>query len=283
MSKFSELLNKPVLEKDSSSIVGRIKNAYFSQGCKCIVYFEMSPCNNDGKTLIPFDDVLSFKDAVVVQNSVNFRNARDIDFTAFHCGLMDMPVYTQTGVLKGIINEIEFSQNGKVVKIGTENEQYSPSAILSVGNAAILKGTPKTQKPKQQKIPRPTVETLAVIENSTKNEKQAANQAQYVLQGDILHSAPPAVFVSENSPLFTKDAFDAIMGEESEYEDTHTPTRVICDYEFLLGRVLSQNLDTYANQPIAKKGDIVTDEIVNKARLAGKLVELTLNSIKQSQ
>lgn len=243
----------------------------------------MSPCNNDGKTLIPFDDVLSFKDAVVVQNSVNFRNARDIDFTAFHCGLIDMPVYTQMGVLKGIINEIEFSQNGKVVKIGTENEQYSPSAILSVGNAAILKGTPKTQKPKQQKIPRPTVETLAVIENSTENEKQAANQAQYVLQGDILHSAPPAVFVSENSPLFTKDAFDAIMGEESEYEDTHTPTRVICDYEFLLGRVLSQNLDTYANQPIAKKGDIVTDEIVNKARLAGKLVELTLNSIKQSQ
>lgn len=281
MSKFSELLNKPVLEKDSSSIVGRIKNAYFSQGCKCIVYFEMSPCNNDGKTLIPFDDVLSFKDAVVVQNSVNFRNARDIDFTVFHCGLIDMPVYTQTGVLKGIINEIEFSQNGKIVKIGTENEQYSPSAILSVGNAAILKGTPKTQKPKQPKIPRPTVETLAVIENSTENEKQAANQAQYVLQGDILHSAPPAVFVSENSPLFTKDAFDAIMGEESEYEDTHTPTRVICDYEFLLGRVLSQNLDTYANQPIAKKGDIVTDEIVNKARLAGKLVELTLNSIKQ--
>ncbi len=275
----------------------------------------MNSCKNGEETLIPFDDVLSFKDAIVVQNSVNFKSAQDIDFTAFTAGIMDMPIYTQAGVLKGNVSEIEFSQSGKVSKICTETEQFSPSAILSAGNAIILKGAPKTPKAKPAKIPRPSVETLAVIETdnlSAQNDTAKVNIARdifvgaqndnsdctgndmpntqitetdakpdYIMQNAILHTAPPAVFVSGNSPLFTKDAFDAIVGEESEYEDTHTPTRVICDYEFLLGRVLGQDLYTYANVPIAKKGDIVTDELVSKARIAGKLVELTLNSIKQ--
>lgn len=318
MAQFSQLQNKPVLERDSSNIIGRIKNAYFSQGCKCIVYFVMNSCKNSEETLIPFDDVLSFKDAIVVQNSVNFKSVQDVDFTAFATGIMDMPIYTQSGVLKGNVSEIEFSQSGKVSKICTETEQFSPSAILSAGNAIILKGAPKTPKAKPVKIPRPSVETLAVIEtdnlsaqkdnakvimakdilkdtstdiaNATANDlptnaeiKESATDIKpdYIAQNTVLQTAPPAVFVSSNSPLFTKDAFDAIVGEESEYEDTHTPTRVICDYEFLLGRILGQDLYTYANVPIAKKGDIVTDELVRKARLAGKLVELTLNSIKQ--
>lgn len=317
MTQFSQLQNKPVLERESSNIVGRIKNAYFSQGCKCIVYLVMNSCKNGEETLIPFDDVLSFKDAIVVQNSVNFKSAQDIDFTAFTTGIMDMPIYTQAGVLKGNVSEIEFFQSGKVSKICTETEQFSPTSILSAGNAIILKGAPKTPKAKPAKIPRPSIETLAVIEtdnlsaqkdganvnmardiwvgtrddtddttNDTPNDTKITETAtevkpDYIMQNAILHTAPPAVFVSGNSPLFTKDAFDAIVGEESEYEDTHTPTRVICDYEFLLGRVLGQDLYTYANVPIAKKGDIVTDELVSKARLAGKLVELTLNSIKQ--
>ncbi len=278
----------------------------------------MNSCKNSEETLIPFDDVLSFKDAIVVQNSVNFKSVQDVDFTAFATGIMDMPIYTQSGVLKGNVSEIEFSQSGKVSKICTETEQFSPSAILSAGNAIILKGAPKTPKAKPVKIPRPSVETLAVIEtdnlsaqkdnakvimakdilkdtstdiaNATANDlptnaeiKESATDIKpdYIAQNTVLQTAPPAVFVSSNSPLFTKDAFDAIVGEESEYEDTHTPTRVICDYEFLLGRILGQDLYTYANVPIAKKGDIVTDELVRKARLAGKLVELTLNSIKQ--
>ena len=317
MTQFSQLQNKPVLERESSNIVGRIKNAYFSQGCKCIVYLVMNSCKNGEETLIPFDDGLSCKDAIVVQNSVNFKSAQDIDFTAFTTGIMDMPIYTQAGVLKGNVSEIEFFQSGKVSKICTETEQFSPTSILSAGNAIILKGAPKTPKAKPAKIPRPSIETLAVIEtdnlsaqkdganvnmaryiwvgtrddnddtmNDTPNDTKITETAidakpDYILQNAILHTAPPAVFVSGNSPLFTKDAFDAIVGEESEYEDTHTPTRVICDYEFLLGRVLGQDLYTYANVPIAKKGDIVTDELVRKARLAGKLVELTLNSIKQ--
>lgn len=244
----------------------------------------MSACKTNAEILLPFGDVLSFKDAIVVQNSVNFRDAQDIDFTAFQAGIIDMPVYTQTGVLKGNVNEVEFYQSGKVSKICTENEQYAPSAILSIGNAVILKGAEKTKKPKQNKIPRPTVETLAAIDRADNVSPAQSNEyAQYVLQSKTLESAPPAIFVSGDSPLFSKGAFDAIVGENSVYDDIHTPTRIICDYEFLLGRVLTKDLTTYSNKLIAQKGEIVSDDIVNKARLNGKLVELTLNSSKISE
>ena len=63
--------------------------------------------------------------------------------------------------------------------------------------------------------------------------------------------------------------------------DAHTPTRIICDYEFLLGRTLGADLNTYGGQLIAPKGSEVTAATVEKARYAGKLVELTLNSVKQ--
>ncbi|MDD4839662.1 MAG: PRC-barrel domain-containing protein [Clostridia bacterium] len=56
------------------------------------------------------------------------------------------------------------------------------------------------------------------------------------------------------------------------------PTRVISDYGFLLGRLVTKNIFSYSQELIAKEGDIVTTILVDKVRNFGKLVELTLNS-----
>lgn len=85
----------------------------------------------------------------------------------------------------------------------------------------------------------------------------------------------------EREPVLTKDAFEKISGIDSNsirYEDEHTPTRIICEYDFLLDRKLIADLNTYSGDLIAKKGTIITNELVETARQCGKLVELTLNS-----
>jgi len=101
----------------------------------------------------------------------------------------------------------------------------------------------------------------------------------------VIPEAPIALNPDSREPVLTHGAFQMLLeGDSTEYdEDAHTPTRIICDYEFLLGRTLGADLNTYLNEPIAKKGDEVTSEIVEKARRAGKLVELTLNSIKNAK
>ena len=90
---------------------------------------------------------------------------------------------------------------------------------------------------------------------------------------------------NDKEPVLSNGAFEVLLDGSNAYsydEDAHTPNRVICDYEFLLGRTLGADLMTYTGELIAKKNSVVTDSVVEKARRAGKLVELTLNSIKHT-
>lgn len=111
-------------------------------------------------------------------------------------------------------------------------------------------------------------------------------------------SAPPAISISPDAPKFTKDAFEQIVGSQGiirsqenvtradnndAYTDAHTPARVISDYSFLLGRTLSQDLATFAGMPLAKKGDKITDTLVNLAMQHGKLVDLALYSVNKEK
>lgn len=111
-------------------------------------------------------------------------------------------------------------------------------------------------------------------------------------------SAPPAISISPDAPKFTKDAFEQIVGSQGiirsqenvtradnndAYTDAHTPARVISDYSFLLGRTLSQDLATFAGMPLAKKGDKITDTLVNLAMQHGKLVDLALYSVNNEK
>lgn len=111
-------------------------------------------------------------------------------------------------------------------------------------------------------------------------------------------SAPPAISISPDAPKFTKDAFEQIVSSQGiirsqenvtradnndAYTDAHTPARVISDYSFLLGRTLSQDLDTFAGMPFAHKGDKITDTLVNLAMQHGKLVDLALYSVNKEK
>jgi len=56
------------------------------------------------------------------------------------------------------------------------------------------------------------------------------------------------------------------------------PPRIISDYNFLLGRMLTDDLYTYQGEIIAYKNTAITIAVVDKARMSGKLLELTYNS-----
>ena len=296
--ELSSLLFKPVIEREHSKIVGRIKNAYFSQGCNCIAYFVVSSCKNDCDALLPIDEVLCFCDALVIQNDANVRCVSDIDFTAFSSGVIGMDVYTQSGILKGKIAKVDFAKSGKVSKLYTETEQFSPQNVACVGDVILLKAA-KQSKAKKQTIPRPENETtvfalktdltqkepVRITEN--KNVKAAvaipvadasnANKSQTEAQFTPVQvtTAPMAKRPTDDSPLFSSNALKILDAPETD-DDSHTPARIISDYSFLLGRVLSGDLTSYTGTTIAKAGTIIDDSLVEKSRLCGKLVDLVL-------
>ncbi len=302
MIELSSLLFKPVIEREHSKVVGRIKNAYFSQGCNCIAYFVVSSCKNDCDALLPIDDVLCFCDALIVQNDANVRCVSDVDFTAFSSGVIGMDVYTQSGILKGKIAKVDFAKSGKVSKLYTETEQFSPQNVACVGDVILLKAA-KQSKAKKQTIPRPenetTVfalktnslqkETVRITENETANALAViATPAAETSSADKTHpnaeaqftpvqvtNAPMAKRPTDDSPLFSSNALKLLDAPEID-DDSHTPARIISDYTFLLGRVLSGDLTSYAGATIAKAGTVIDDSLVEKSRLCGKLVDLVL-------
>lgn len=296
MIELSSLLFKPVIERDTSNVIGRIKNAYFSQGCTTIAYFVVSSCKQGCDALLPIADILCFADAIVVQNDANVRCIDDVDFTLFSNGIIGMEVYTQNGILKGKIQKVEFAKGGKVSKLCTENEQFTPQNVACVGDVILLKSA-KQGKAKKAVIPRPEKETtvLALKEN---NEKQITNlsaenvsllqdeakkavsgtpQAEVGFSPVQLANAPMAIKTTADSPYFSSNALKMLDAPSTE-EDGRTPTRIISDYSFLLGRVLSCNLTAYTGVIIAKEGTIVDDALVEKSRRYGKLVDLVLMS-----
>ncbi len=296
MVELSSLLFKPVIERDTSNVVGRIKNAYFSQGCTTIAYFVVSSCKQGCDALLPIADVLCFADAIVVQNDANVRCIDDVDFTLFSNGIIGMEVYTQNGILKGKIQKVEFAKGGKVSKLCTENEQFTPQNVACVGDVILLKSA-KQGKAKKAVIPRPEKETtvLALKENKKNQITDLSDESVPLLQNETektvscssqvdvdfapirLANAPMAIKATADSPYFSSNALKMLDAPSTE-EDGRTPARIISDYSFLLGRVLSCNLTAYTGAIIAKEGTIVDDALVEKSRRYGKLVDLVLMS-----
>lgn len=313
MIKLSLLLGNDVLDTSSARIIGRIKNAYFMQDLKQIAYFLISLQNKDEDALVSLEEITSLNDAIVVQNGIKLISANDFDFTSYICDVLNMSVYTPIGILKGQVEEIEFYPSGKVGKFYTSTTTFSPSAILSVGDIILLKTSTKTakiQKTQSVSIPRPQSEsTVSILSANADNAFNAERQPivdnlfttsdesatddkttsvstpiSPIKQADVipLDSAPLAVKISSKTPYFSQNAFNSILGESdySVFDDTHTPTRVICDYSFLLDRTLEKDVLSLRGTIIASRGERITDEVVSRARREGKLVDLALNSVR---
>ena len=278
MSRLSAVIGKPVLNIASSCIVGRITDVYCDENLKNAVYFCIDKYPENKAMLIRCTEAQSILDAVVIADDVGMLSPLDVDVTSFHKEVMGMAVYAPNGADKGRICDAVITLTGKVTKLQTETSEFPPSAIISVGNVILQKGAVKS-KPKKAIIPRPAEDRPVYILNDT---KKVLEIEKTILDGSMPIPMPPKS-ETEKEPVLSNGAFEMLLDGSSAYsydDDARTPTRVICDYEFLLGRTLGADLCTYTGELIAKQNSVVTDKIVEKARRAGKLVELTLNSIK---
>lgn len=278
MSRLSAVIGKPVLNIATTCIIGKVTDVYFDENLKKAVYFCIEIFPENKPMLLEYTEAQSILDAVVVADDVKLTSIQDADVTALRTSVMGMPVYAPNGADKGKIKDIIITLAGKITKLQTTTSEFTPSAIISVGNVILQKGAVKS-KTKKTVIPRPAEERPVYILNDA---KKVLEIEKTILDGSMPIPMPPKQ-ETEKEPVLSSGAFEMLLEGSRAYsydDDARTPTRVICDYEFLLGRTLGADLCTYTGELIAKQNSTVTDTIVDKARRAGKLVELTLNSIK---
>jgi sporulation protein YlmC with PRC-barrel domain len=241
MKTFCEINQKPVVSLKDFCIIGKVTDCLIDLEKAKITYYL---CNkDDSEFLLGIDQVLSEKDVMTVLDRVECKDPLDIDFTLYKT-VMFKEVYQTDGTAVGKVSDLRFDRGGNLCEIVAGETSIKPYSVLGVDEIVLVK-SPQKRKYKKRPV---SITALA-----------AADRPVSVLDGAHNNS------VGAEEELFEPSVQTA-------------PTRIIADYNFLLGRIIQEDLLTYSGQLIALKNTRISVEIVEKARQNGKLLELTLNS-----
>lgn len=286
MLRLSDILHADVICKSDSSLTGKVEDVYFDEFCGKIVYFDISRA--DGRMLLPFSAAASVADAVVTEDSLALTSPGDADLTVLRSALIGRKIYTANGKSRGAVTDVLFSAKGRVASVVADGTAYSPASFRAFGDVLILKDAVgakrKTRKPSFPKAEKYyPVSILSAAPPSPSDTRAAADDrsaAVFPVGAGAAAARPSADIRAADDegdrPVYVSDAaggIDVIFGGES-----FTPYRVIADYNFLLGRTLADDLVSYSGETLARRGERVSVETVEKARRHGKLMDLTLSS-----
>lgn len=286
MLRLSDILHADVICKSDSSLTGKVEDVYFDEFCGKIVYFDISRA--DGRMLLPFSAAASVADAVVTEDSLALTSPGDADLTVLRSALIGRKIYTANGKSRGAVTDVLFSAKGRVASVVADGTAYSPASFRAFGDVLILKDAVgakrKTRKPSFPKAEKDyPVSILSAAPPSPPDTRAAADDRSAAVfpVGVGAAAARPSADIRAaddegDRPVYVSDAaggIDVIFGGES-----FTPYRVIADYNFLLGRTLADDLVSYSGETLARRGERVSVETVEKARRHGKLMDLTLSS-----
>lgn len=289
MLRLSDILHADVICKSDSSLTGKVEDVYFDEFCGKIVYFDISRA--DGRMLLPFSAAASVADAVVTEDSLALTSPGDADLTVLRSALIGRKIYTANGKSRGTVTDVLFSAKGRVASVVADGTAYSPASFRAFGDVLILKDAVgakrKTRKPSFPKAEKDyPVSILSAAPPSPPDTRAAADDrsaAVFPVGAGAAAAASPTPSASVRAaaddgerPVYVSDAagsIDVVFGEEN-----FTPYRIIADYNFLLGRTLADDLVSYSGETLARRGERVSVETVEKARRHGKLMDLTLSS-----
>ncbi len=296
MIKISDILEKKVLSLSSAQSLGIIKDVHCINMLKNVNYLEVYNEKLERSFLLSFGAVKNFSDVILVEDESVLINIEEVNIATHITKVLGMAIYSQYGDYKGNIVDIECCQNSKVYKIHSNDFAFTPTAISLVGDVILIRSNTKLTKKKPLTLPRPKIDypvyllddqPQSIVSNN-ENIVDAISDSSFksVLPSianamDIpkltLSSAPQAISVQEGEPMISQNALKNLAGELYDAEE-HIPTRIICNYDFLIGRTLFKDLYSFNGNLIAKSGIKIDDVLLTNARRAGKLVELTLNS-----
>lgn len=286
MLRLSDILHADVICKSDSSLTGKVEDVYFDEFCGKIVYFDISRA--DGRMLLPFSAAASVADAVVTEDSLALTSPGDADLTVLRSALIGRKIYTANGKSRGAVTDVLFSAKGRVASVVADGTAYSPASFRAFGDVLILKDAVgakrKTRKPSFPKADKDyPVSILSAAPPSPPDTRAAADDRSVAVfpVGAGAAAARPSADIRAaddegDRPVYVSDAagsIDVVFGEEN-----FTPYRIIADYNFLLGRTLADDLVSYSGETLARRGERVSVETVEKARRHGKLMDLTLSS-----
>lgn len=252
-----------------------------------------------GVKLIPFDSVIAVgADAITITNSENILTLEDaVDFENLldeNVRIIGTKAITKGGTIQGSVSEIYIGDDGKVVQCEISDPQgnfldnISSEQIsifgkqVTVIDSGSVAATPASAMPAAETPAAPSFEAAPPAEEASAAETPAAPAsepeaempaapelpaAELPAEPAAESAAEPAAETPATGPAAPDDAAEKAAAKATE--DRHR--------RFLLNKKASRRITTDTGVVIVEAGGDITEEVLQKAKLANKIIELSMN------
>ena len=257
-----------------------------------------------GVKLIPFESVIAVgADAITITNSENILTLEDaVDFENLldeNVRIIGTKAITKGGTIQGSVSEIYIGDDGKVVQceisdpkgnfldnISAEQISIFGKQVTVIDSASVT--APATPAAPAPEMPAPSYDAAPAVEETPAPEpvaepapaepaaEETAEPAPLPTESmtDSMNAAP-----AEPTPEPAAESAEEPAAESSEDAAEKAAAKATEDRHrrFLLNKKASRRITTDTGVVIVEAGGDITEEVLQKAKLANKIIELSMN------
>lgn len=245
MYKLSDIISSPVISLYESEFQGIIYNAMFDSKQKKCKYLCVRKEEDGIQRLLKANDIfLVGSECLFIKNSTKLELQCNFDNEIITCfNPLNLPVYNMNGKLLGTSTDVIVDKKLNIIAIELNNGE----SISSQNICNLGKNIILTNE-KHVNISRFKPQNIKILNKTDKENK-------------VIILSPTKQTIQQNK----------------------TVEKIVTDFKFLVGRTISQDVLASNGEIIAKNGTTLTKDIIKKASLYGKLVEITRYSKKTNQ
>ena len=232
-----------------------------------------------GVKLLPYSSVIAIgEDAVTVTNSENILTLEDAgDYEAMmdaNIKIIGTKAITKSGTIQGKVVEIYVGDNGKIEKCEIEGRDGSLSEISSEQISIFGKQVTviDSDLEKKTELIAPKAPAAAVEAPKAEAKPAEAPKSEAPKAEPAKAEAPKAEPKQEAKPAPKAEAPKAdpsIQMADKATEERHR--------RFLLGKTVTRKITTDSGVVLVNEGDTVTEEVLQKVKIANKFIDLSMN------
>ena len=251
-----------------------IEDEDWYRGVKILPYTSVIAIGDDAITITSSESILSVDEATEFEPLLT-ANIKVIDTKAI----------TKAGSIHGIVNEIIVDDNGSIAKCEVktpagEITEVSAEQVSVFGKqVTVIDSEVPARSLNDGQKPATTAAPEAKPEPQTEAPKVEAKPVEEKVEAPKVETKPePAVKeeakTEEAAPKTTEPAVDPKAAAAKQQADKVADDR---HRRFLLGKKASRRITTDNGIVIVEAGADITEEVLQKAKLANKFVELSMN------
>ena len=271
--KSVEILNLPIISITEGRELGMSKTLLIDakNGVVAAITIEDEDWYR-GVKLLPYSSVIAIgHDAVTITSSENILTLEDAsDYEAMmdaNIRIIGTKAITKSGTIQGKVSEIYIGDGGKVEKCaivapdGSESEITAEQISIFGKQVTVIDPTDEEEKK--------TNPVTATVPPAPKGAGKPAPATE-----PVKAPAPAPAPKAEEKPAPAPEAKPEPAKPAESAADKATEER---HRRFLLGKKAARDIKTDSGVLIVKAGGDITEEVLQKAKLANKFIELSMN------